>query len=258
MNDASLLLDVSARIATVTLNRPHKRNALDRVLAVEVPRVMAELGARTDVDAIILTGADPSFCAGLDLVDAIAPGGLLHGPPRPTELFAPVPMPVIGAINGATFTGGLELALACDWLIASEHATFADTHARVGVHPDGGLTVRLPQRVGVARARQMSATGERVDAHTALAWGLVNEVVAHEDLLPRCRALAAAVTKADRAALHRILATYRAHEEAHEADAFVREHAAVVHAAGDGYDGASVAARRDTLLHRDSGPPPTK
>jgi enoyl-CoA hydratase len=101
--------------------------------------------------------------------------------------------PIIGAINGPTVTGGLELALACDFLIASERARFADTHARVGAMPGGGLTIRLPQVIGLDRARRMSFTGDFIDASTALAWGLVVEVVPHEHLLTRARELAAAV-----------------------------------------------------------------
>jgi enoyl-CoA hydratase len=102
-------------------------------------------------------------------------------------------MPIIGAINGPTVTGGLEVALACDFLIASERARFADTHARVGAMPGGGLTIRLPQLIGIDRARRMSFTGDYIDAETALDWGLVVEVVPHESLLGRARELAATV-----------------------------------------------------------------
>jgi enoyl-CoA hydratase len=100
---------------------------------------------------------------------------------------------VIGAINGPTVTGGLELAMCCDFLIASEQASFADTHARVGVMPGGGMTIRLPQLVGIDRARRMSFTGDYVDATTARDWGLVTEVVPHEMLLPRARQVAATI-----------------------------------------------------------------
>ena len=103
--------------------------------------------------------------------------------------------PVIGAINGATFTGGLELALGCDFLIASERAVFADTHARVGILPGGGLTARLPPLVGSGMARRMSMTGEVIDADRALRIGLVTEVVAHDRLLDRAVELAAMVAE---------------------------------------------------------------
>jgi enoyl-CoA hydratase len=90
--------------------------------------------------------------------------------------------PVIGAINGACATGGLELALACDFLVASERAKFGDTHARVGFTPAGGMSVLLPQAVGLRMAREMSLTGNFIDAHEAHRLGLVNHVVAHDDL----------------------------------------------------------------------------
>src|SRR5215470_4452958 len=105
--------------------------------------------------------------------------------------------PLIGAVNGVAVTGGLEVALNCDFLVASDRARFADTHARVGVMPGWGLTVLLPQRIGVARAREMSLTGNYVDATTALQWGLVNHVVPHDQLLPFARGLGADIVSND-------------------------------------------------------------
>ena len=105
--------------------------------------------------------------------------------------FAGLTKPLVGAVNGPAVTGGFELALACDFLIASERASFADTHARVGVMPGWGLTVFLPQAIGIRRARQMSFTGNYIDAQTALDWGLVNMVVPHGELVSAARSLAA-------------------------------------------------------------------
>ena len=96
----------------------------------------------------------------------------------------PTSKPIIGAVNGVAVTGGLELVLNCDFLVASERARFADTHARVGVHPLWGLTVLLPQAIGIRRAREMSATGNYVDARLALEWGLVNWVHPDDRLIP--------------------------------------------------------------------------
>jgi len=193
-----LLLDVDGPIATVTLNRPEARNALSVELTDAVQGAIAELDGRDDVSVIILTGADPAFCAGVDLKQLASQ----EQPERVVRLagapafFGPLPphdTPVIGAINGPAVTGGLELVLACDFLIASDRATFADTHARVGVMPGWGLTVRLPAVIGINRARQMSFTGDYVDARLAHEWGLVNEVVPHADLLARAREVAAHV-----------------------------------------------------------------
>ena len=129
---------------------------------------------------MILTGADPVFCAGLDLKEL----GDSTELPDISPQWPPMTKPVIGAINGAAVTGGLELALYCDILIASEQARFADTHARVGLLPTWGLSVRLPQKVGVGMARRMSLTGDYLSSADAFRAGLVTEVVAHDATAP--------------------------------------------------------------------------
>jgi enoyl-CoA hydratase len=129
--------------------------------------------------------------------------------------------PLIGAINGVAVTGGLELALNCDFLIASERARFGDTHARVGVMPGWGLTVLLPQAIGVRRAREMSFTGNFLSADEALHWGLVNRVVPHEQLLEVTRQLAIDIIGNDPDGVRQIRATYAA--IAHDDDAWETE-----------------------------------
>ncbi|MEY2402915.1 MAG: enoyl-CoA hydratase [Acidimicrobiaceae bacterium] len=212
MAEDVLLVDVADRVATVTLNRPAARNALNRDLRAAIPRAVKELEADDSVDVLILTGADPAFCGGLDLKEL---GSGEHdisasvGSERDRQ--GPLPRiskPIIGAINGVAVTGGFELALACDFLIASENARFADTHARVGVQPGWGLTVLLPQAVGLKRAKELSTTGNFLDAPTALTWGLVNHVVPHDELLPYCRQLAADIVSNEQAGVRRILRTY--------------------------------------------------
>ena len=143
-----LLVDVADGIATATLNRPESRNALNRDLRRALRDRMRELDEDDSVDAVVLTGADPAFCAGLDLKELAAGGDALQetgatGAVPATERgpIPPMRTPVIGAVNGVAITGGFELALACDFLVASEHARFADTHARVGIMPGWGLTV---------------------------------------------------------------------------------------------------------------------
>src|SRR5690242_14200854 len=159
---------------------------------------MNDMEANDDVDVIVLTGTDPAFCAGVDLKEfasgdttqageGFADMGARDNGRLPFRGALPPRTKVcIGAINGVAVTGGFEVALACDFLVASDRARFADTHARVGVMPGWGLTVLLPQRIGVARAKEMSITGNFIDASTALAWGLVNHVVEHDALLPFC------------------------------------------------------------------------
>ena len=172
-NDDVLLIDTSDRIRTLTLNRPQSRNALSSALRTQFFAALAEAEADDAVDVVILTGADPVFCAGLDLKEL----GNSTDLPDISPKWPPMTKPVIGAINGAAVTGGLELALYCDILIASEQARFADTHARVGLLPTWGLSVRLPQKVGVGMARRMSLTGDYLSAADALRAGLVTEVV---------------------------------------------------------------------------------
>jgi enoyl-CoA hydratase/carnithine racemase len=186
-------------VRLLTLNRPEARNSLAAELIDALSTSLREADADPAVRAIVLTGADPAFCAGLDLKALAADGPdylqLFHDD-HCIRLVGELATPVVGAVNGAACTGGLEIALGCDFLVASERAVFADTHARVGVLPDGGMTARLPDRVGTAWARRMSLTGELVDADLALRIGLVTEVVPHVDLLPRALALAARIADA--------------------------------------------------------------
>ncbi|MDQ1432458.1 MAG: enoyl-CoA hydratase [Actinomycetota bacterium] len=215
-----VLVDIDDRVMTVTLNRPDARNALSRAVTFALWDAVLAAGADPDVDAVILTGADPAFSAGVDLKEITgellrtaedrAPG---QGPERDSNglyRFLPViPKPVIGAINGVAVTGGLELALQCTFLVASERARFADTHARVGIMPGGGITVLLAQSIGLRRAIEMSLTGNFVTADEALDLGLVNHVVPHDELLPFARRLAADIVSNDQRGVRRLLEHYR-------------------------------------------------
>jgi enoyl-CoA hydratase len=250
-------LDVSDRVATVTLDRPGARNALNRDLRRALHTTMRDLDSDDGVDVVILTGSDPAFCAGLDLkelgaaaeasVDALAAD---DSPPQDRGPFPPIAKPVIGAVNGVAITGGFELALRCDLLIASERAAFADTHARVGIMPDWGLTVLLPQAVGVRRARELSATGNFLDAQTALAWGLVNHVVPHDELLPHCRRLAADIVSNDQRGVRRILRTYADGALLSAGDAWQLETTVARGWQGEGLDPAAIEARRAAVTQR--------
>jgi enoyl-CoA hydratase len=214
-DESPVLLSVDGEVATVTLNRPEARNAISGVLLRTLQDTMADLADREDIGAVILTGTDPAFCAGLDLKELSKDARLLADSPRELPPNSPWPRlgkPLIGAINGVAVTGGLEFALNCDFLVASEKARFADTHARVGVMPGWGLTVLLPQRVGFAMARRMSFTGDFVDAHRALEAGLVTQVVPHDELMPTVQALAATIAANHRPAIGALHASYRSIE----------------------------------------------
>jgi len=241
--------EVDGPVATMTLNRPDRRNAISGRLLTQLRATMTELDASADVRVIVLTGADPAFCAGLDLTEL----GQADSPLGRAASGAVIPQlskPLIGAVNGAAITGGLELALACDFLIASVLARFADTHARMGIQPGWGLTAELPAAVGLRRARQMSATGNFVDAETALAWGLVNHVVPHAELMSFTGRLAADVASNDPAAVQAIFATYRDVSRVTGADAADVERRAHERWHAGGIDRDDVARRREAVIER--------
>jgi len=181
-------------IATLTLNRPEAMNALSRELRGAISASFNDLQADDAIRVAIVTGEGRAFCAGLDLKElgAGATGG--PGALQESDAIAAIKAfegPIIGAVNGHAITGGFELALACDVLIASTEARFADTHIRVGVLPGWGLSQKLPRLIGISRAKELSLAGNPIGAEQALAWGFVNRIVAPEELLPACRALAA-------------------------------------------------------------------
>lgn len=195
MSEPVLLVEKSDGIATVTLNRPNAMNALSSELRQTLATTFDALEKDPDVRVVILTGAGKAFTAGLDLKELGEQG--LTGPDNAVTHLDPVTSinkfsgPVIGAINGVAITGGFEVALACDVLIASTSARFADTHARVGILPGWGLSQKLSRAIGIYRAKELSLTGNFLSAEQAAEWGLVNRVVAPEDLLPTAKSLAA-------------------------------------------------------------------
>lgn len=198
-----ILIHREAEIATVTLNRPNAMNALSHRMRSALAQTMAVLDEDNDIRVVILTGAgERAFTAGLDLKELGSDPGAMSAASaeapeeNPVKAIEQCRKPVIGAINGAAITGGFELALACDVLIASTNARFADTHARVGIMPGWGLSQRLSRLIGIYRARELSLTGNFLDSETALAWGLVNRVVAPEELMPVARRLAADMVSA--------------------------------------------------------------
>lgn len=198
MAEDVLLVAKKDGVTTLTLNRPQAMNALSRELRRALIKAFGELAADADTGVVILTGAGRAFCAGLDLKElggetgrtaanetesAISGGELVSAMSRLAQ-------PIIGAINGFAITGGFELALACDLLIASTEARFADTHARVGIMPGWGLSQKLSRAIGIYRAKELSLTGNYLPAELAGAWGLVSRVVPPAELLPTCERLA--------------------------------------------------------------------
>ena len=176
--------------ATIVFNRPDKLNTLSIALRQELARAVEELEADPVIRVLIVTGAGRAFSAGLDLDEwssAPAAGAWEHSAVDAIERFSG---PVIGAINGLAITGGIEVALACDLLIAASDARFADTHAKVGLLPGWGGSVRMQQRIGPHRAKELALTGRYLGADEALAWGFVNRVVPPDRLRAEAEALA--------------------------------------------------------------------
>jgi enoyl-CoA hydratase len=249
-----LLVDVREGVATVTLHRPEARNALSAELIAALQDTMRDLDTDAAVDAVVLTGSDPAFCAGLDLKQLGSSGDNLslgeRGDEHPGFPWKPLSKPVVGAVNGVAVTGGLELALNCDVLVASERARFADTHARVGVLPGWGLSVLLPQVVGRQWARRMSLTGDFLDAGQALAAGLVTEVVAHDEVVPLAQRLAATMAANDGDAVRALLDSYRRIELTQLTEGYDVEQRTSRDWLARGFAPDAVEARRQGILER--------
>ncbi len=195
MAEPSLLLEREEHIAVVTLNRPDAMNALSSELMARLCSVFRELQEDRDVRAVVLTGAGRAFCAGLDLKEMSASeAGLgvfaIHGEHDLYRVMGDFDRPIIVAVNGVAATGGFELALMGDILLASSEARFADTHCRVGLAPGWGLSQKLARIIGPSRAREAHFTGNFISARQAADWGLVSRVVEADSLLDEARQLA--------------------------------------------------------------------
>lgn len=191
-------------VAIVTLNRPKAMNALSEALRAALAKTMQEIAADESVNAVVLTGAgDRAFTAGLDLKELGSGEAQIGVAARasdqdPVTALRQCPVPIIGAINGVAVTGGFEVALACDILYASTNARFADTHSRMGIMPGWGLSQILPRLIGAGRARELSFSGNFLDAETAQDWGLVNRVFAPDQLMPAALKLAHEIAESPR------------------------------------------------------------
>ena len=186
-----VLTSTEGGVTTVTMHRPEALNALSAGLRNRLTEVFTDLAEDSATEVIVFTGNGRAFTVGLDLKEL---GGETAAATVVNKdlgkAMLQVNKPIIGAINGYAITGGFELALMCDFMLASEQAKFADTHARVGVVPGWGLSQRLPRLIGINRAKELSLTGNFLDAATAYTWGLVNRVVAADELLATAQQLA--------------------------------------------------------------------
>lgn len=197
MSEPVVLIEKERHIATLTLNRPEAMNALSLKMRKSIVEAFDKFKNDPQIRVVILTGAGRSFCAGLDLKELGSKGLLIDNDINHSEIISNVfsslhecDRPIIGAINGPAITGGFELALGCDILFASPEAYFADTHARIGYIPGGGLSQILPRIIGPGRAKELSYTGNFLSAEKAEKWGLVNRVLSPDELMPACLELA--------------------------------------------------------------------
>ncbi|NKZ11372.1 enoyl-CoA hydratase [Mycolicibacterium septicum DSM 44393] len=250
MNLPDLQIHDDDGVRILTIDRPAAKNALNGPLRSALRDALGDADRDDSVRAVVLTGIDPVFSAGVDFKQLERGPGESGGPLDITPAMALRAMrtPTICAVNGACVSGALEVALSCSFIIASDRARFADTHALLGVIPTWGLTALLPRAVGVRKARQMSITGEFVDAHEALRLGLVNQVVHHDDLLRTVMAIAHRIPA--NAAVPEMLGLYARGEDLSLAGALAAETA---HSVGRRYDlaaftasGSATAARQRT------------
>jgi enoyl-CoA hydratase len=203
-----LLVENTDGVMTITFNRPQAKNALTVAMRHQFCEALDGADGDDAVRAVIVTGTDPVFTAGVDykeLAPAFEPRQRRFSV-NPGRVLRAMRTPVVCAVNGACVSGGLEIALSASFVVASDRARFADTHARLNVVPAWGLTALLPQAVGVRMAREMSMTGNFVDAAEAARIGLVNHVVPHAELMAYTRKLVGEI--AETPAVADVLALY--------------------------------------------------
>ncbi|MCS6800225.1 MAG: enoyl-CoA hydratase-related protein [Myxococcota bacterium] len=199
MQTQSVRVELDEHVATVTLNRPERLNALDEAVLDRLHEIISSLGEPgSRVRAVVLTGEGKAFVAGADIaamvdMDEARARAFSRKGHAVLDALERAPFASIAAVGGHALGGGCELVLACDFAIASERARFGQPELRLGVIPGFGGTQRLPRRIGPAAARRLVLTGESIDAAEALRLGLVEEVVPHEELLPRARRIAAQI-----------------------------------------------------------------
>ena len=193
MSSPLVLRQDDAGITTLTLNRPDKLNALNPAVFIELREHLADIADDDSIKCVVLTGAGRAFCAGHDL-EAIAShekAPSKHFEPETVDALEQLPQPTIAKLHGHCYTGGLELALACDLLIADDTARLGDTHGQWGLVPIWGMSVRLPERVGISTAKELMFTSRRIGGAEAARIGLVDRCVPEGELDSTVAALAA-------------------------------------------------------------------
>jgi len=255
VSEDHVLVEDADGIRTITLNRPERKNALTAAMRQRFCGLLSAAERDPAVRVVIVTATDPVFTAGVDFneVASEAPSVGAYDAQfavNPGSALRAMSKPVIAAVNGACVSGGLEIALSCTFIVASERARFADTHARLGVVAMWGLTALLPRAVGIRKAREMSVTGNFVAADDALRVGLVNHVVAHAELLPFTRTLAGQIP--DLPSVAETLLLYERGHAVSLADALALE---AQHTARRAFDATAFGARGRATAARDKPTP---
>lgn len=228
MADELLLVDDADGVRTITINRPEAKNALTLAMRLGLCELLGEAEQSPELRAVVIAAADPVFSAGVDFKEVASGDAAKPWNPfeaqfniNPGKVLRAMTTPVVCAVNGACVSGGLEIALSSSFVVASDKARFADTHARLGVVATWGLTALLPRAVGIRKAREMSITGNFVDADEALRIGLANHVVPHDELRDRAVALARDISP--NPAVHEVLRLYNRGDGLSLADALAME-----------------------------------
>jgi enoyl-CoA hydratase len=251
--DEHLRIEDRGNVRVLVIARPEFKNALNARLRLALREAVREADADEGVRCVVLTAVDPVFSAGVDFKEPPSGPDRAAGPAdNPAHALRAMRKPVVCAVNGACISGALEIALSATFIIASERARFADTHASIGVVPTWGLSALLPRAVGVRKARELSITGRYIGAEEALRIGLVNHVVPHDELLPFALERAAAIPESR--AVNEMLELYRRGEDLDLSGALASEAA---FSRGRTYDFAAftAAGRAASARQRDNHVP---
>jgi len=241
-----VLVTRNGHVAVLTLNRPDRRNAINRAMRKAIKKELWNADADDDVRVVVITGAGSAFSAGVDLPEALnGPPPRTEGP-TPTQIMRAIGKPVIAAVNGPCYTGAFEFAVNCSFIIASERAVFADTHASIGLLNGWGGSAMLPRTVGLPMAIQIILSGDPIDAETALRIGLANEVVPHDNLLERTLEIAHSIAASHPGAVQRMLRLLKEGAGASIAHALGLESEASASWRSDGKDVGARFGKRST------------
>lgn len=241
-------------VTTVRLNRPEKLNAVTQTMSESLVRIVRAINEDPAIRAVVYTGTGRAFSAGSDIatLDAYATPWEFRNRRDYCDALRELRKPVIAAVNGYAFGGGLEASLTCDIRIAAENASFAAPEIKLGWIGGGGMSALLASSIGASNAALMLMTGDPIDARRALAWGLVSEVVPAEELLPRAQELAAVIAARPPIAAETAKANLRAAANLpqEQAISYEREMQAITFATEDAAEGrAAFAERRDGIFH---------